>query len=118
MSQPSPSRERADDTMQASHYDPILVAISFIIAILAAWTALNMSSGVTLMHYTGMVAMDVSPPIVWNYRRVTLPIIIAVLVSFAALWLTFRLRHEVVQVASSLTAAIKRAIHSGAHWWR
>jgi NO-binding membrane sensor protein with MHYT domain len=66
-----------------------------------------MSSGVALMHYTGMVAMDVSPSIVWNYRRATLPIIIAVLVSFAALWLTFRLRHEVALAAPSLTEANK-----------
>lgn len=185
MSQPSPPRARADDTMLASHYDPILVAISFIIAILAAWTALNMAgrvstshgraawiwlfgggiamgigvwamhfigmlamdsamgmqyspgltalsmaiamasslfalwlvsvdklglrrllpgalvmgTGVVLMHYTGMAAMDVSAPIIWEYRWVSLSVVIALLASFAALWLTFRLRHEAAQVA-------------------
>jgi NO-binding membrane sensor protein with MHYT domain len=59
MSQPSPSRERADDTMQASHYDPILVAISFIIAILAAWTALNMAGRVSTIH--GKAAYMLTP---------------------------------------------------------
>lgn len=185
MSLPSLPRGQADDTMLASHYDPILVAISFVIAILAAWTALNMAgrvstshgkaawvwlcgggtamgigvwamhfigmlamdsamgiryspgltalsmaiamasslfalwlvsvdrlrlrrlfpgalvmgSGVALMHYTGMAAMDVSTPIIWDYRWITLSVVIALLASFAALWLTFRLRHEAAQVA-------------------
>ncbi|MBB1202451.1 bifunctional diguanylate cyclase/phosphodiesterase [Enterobacteriaceae bacterium 89] len=171
--------------MLSGHYDPILVAISFIIAILAAWTALNMAArvstsegraawlwlsgggiamgigvwamhfigmlamdsgmgvsyspgltalsmaiamasslfalwlvsvdrlrlrrlapgaavmgmGVVLMHYTGMAAMEVNPAIVWDYRWVAASIVIALLASFAALWLTFRLRHEAAQVA-------------------
>jgi diguanylate cyclase/phosphodiesterase len=171
--------------MFASHYDPILVAISFVIAILAAWTALNMAGrvstsqgraawlwlsgggismgigvwamhfigmlamdsamgirystgltalsmaiamasslfalwlvsvdrlrlrrlipgavvmgmGVVLMHYTGMAAMEVNPGIAWNYRWVAISVVIALLASFAALWLTFRLRHEAAQVA-------------------
>lgn len=185
MSWPSPPPLRADDTMLASHYDPILVAISFVIAILAAWTALNMAgrvstsvgraawmwlsgggiamgigiwamhfigmlamdsamgiryspgltalsmvialasslfalwlvsvdklrlrrllpgalvmgTGVALMHYTGMAAMDLSAFIVWHYQWVALSVVIALLASFAALWLTFRLRHEAAQVA-------------------
>ncbi|SNY75930.1 bifunctional diguanylate cyclase/phosphodiesterase [Enterobacter sp. CC120223-11] len=171
--------------MQASHYDPILVAISFVIAILAAWTALSMAGrvstsrgkaawiwlsgggvamgigvwamhfigmlamdsamrihyspglttlsmaiaiasslfalwlvsvdhlrlrrllpgalvmgiGVVAMHYTGMAAMEVTSPIVWDYRWVSLSVVIALLASFAALWLTFRLRHEAALVA-------------------
>lgn len=171
--------------MLANHYDPLLVAISFVIAILAAWTALNMAgrvstsegraawlwlsggsiamgigvwamhfigmlamdsvmsvryspgltalsmlvaiasslfalwlvsvdklrlkrllpgavvmgTGVVSMHYIGMAAMEVDPAIVWDYRWVTLSVIIALIASFAALWLTFRLRHEAAQVA-------------------
>lgn len=171
--------------MQVNHYDPLLVAISFIIAILAAWTALDMASrvsksegraarlwlsgggfalgigiwamhfigmlameqamqtrydalltslslliaiasslfalwlvsvdqlrlrrllpgalvmgtGIVAMHYTGMAAMAVDPPIIWDYRWVALSVAIALLASFAALWLSFRLRHDASQVA-------------------
>ncbi|MGU3414845.1 putative bifunctional diguanylate cyclase/phosphodiesterase [Enterobacteriaceae bacterium C34A] len=190
--------------MLASHYDPILVAISFLIAILAAWTALNMAgrvstsqgkaawlwlsgggiamgigiwamhfigmlamdsalgiryspgltalsmviavasshfalwqvcvdklrlrrllpgalvmgTGVVAMHYTGMAAMELTSPIIWDYRWVSLSVVIALLASFAALWLTFRLRHEAAQVVlMRLGAAVLMGIAiAGMHY--
>ncbi|KMK16201.1 membrane protein [Pluralibacter gergoviae] len=171
--------------MPLSHYNPLLVAISFVIAILAAWTALSMAgrvstsrgktaafwltgggvsmgigiwsmhfigmmamdnamlmhyslwltslsmivaiasslfalwlvsvdrlsprrllpgslvmgTGIVVMHYTGMAAIEVSSPIIWHYGWVIASVIIALLASFSALWLTFRLRLEAAQVA-------------------
>lgn len=171
--------------MPLSHYNPLLVAISFVIAILAAWTALSMAgrvstsrgktaafwltgggvsmgigiwsmhfigmmamdnamlmhyslwltslsmivaiasslfalwlvsvdrlsprrllpgslvmgTGIVVMHYTCMAAIEVSSPIIWHYGWVIASVIIALLASFSALWLTFRLRLEAAQVA-------------------
>ena len=171
--------------MPLSHYNPLLVAISFVIAILAAWTALSMAgrvstsrgktaafwltgggvsmgigiwsmhfigmmamdnamlmhyslwltslsmivaiasslfalwlvsvdrlsprrllpgslvmgTGIVVMHYTGMAAIEVNSPIIWHYGWVIASVIIALLASFSALWLTFRLRLEAAQIA-------------------
>ncbi len=52
-----------------------------------------MGLGISAMHYTGMAALQftsVSSGMAW----VALSIIIALLASCGALWLTFRLRHE------------------------
>lgn len=107
----------AMDTAMAISYDPALTALSMVVAmassLFALWLvsvdqlrlkrlipgAIVMGTGVALMHYTGMAAMDVDPSIVWDYRWVALSVIIALLASFAALWLTFRLRQEAAQVA-------------------
>ncbi|MDP9565376.1 UNVERIFIED_ORG: diguanylate cyclase (GGDEF)-like protein [Kosakonia oryzae] len=98
-------------------YDPFLTALSMVIAIgsslFALWLvsgsqlhlqrlipgAIIMGLGIVAMHYTGMAALQVSPAIVWNMNWVALSVVIAMAASFAALWLTFRLRHEGAQVA-------------------
>lgn len=98
-------------------YDPLLTAISMIIAIgasfFALWLVSNseltllrllpgsfvMGMGIVAMHYTGMAALKVEPAIVWDMLWVAVSIIIALTASFAALWLTFHLRHEAAQVA-------------------
>lgn len=98
-------------------YDPLLTAISMIIAIGASFFALwlvshseltllrllpgsfVMGMGIVAMHYTGMAALKVEPAIVWDMLWVAVSIIIALTASFAALWLTFHLRHEAAQVA-------------------
>jgi len=98
-------------------YDPFLTALSMVIAIgsslFALWLvsgsqlhlqrlipgAIIMGLGIVAMHYTGMAALQVSPAIVWNMNWVALSVVIALAASFAALWLTFRLRHEGAQVA-------------------
>lgn len=61
--------------------------------------ALILGTGIVAMHYTGMAALQVEPAIVWNMGWVALSVIIAMLASLAALWLTFRLRRDAAQVA-------------------
>lgn len=98
-------------------YDPLLTGISMLIAIgsslFALWLvstnklrmrrlipgAFVMASGIVAMHYTGMAALQVSPGIVWHTGWIAVSVIIALVASFAALWLTFRLRHEAAQVS-------------------
>ncbi|GEM_PF-5907114 len=43
-----------------------------------------MGSGVVLMHYTGIASMAVSAPITWDYRWVSLSVVIAQLASSLA----------------------------------
>lgn len=98
-------------------YDPLVTGISMLIAIgsslFALWLvstnklrmrrlipgAFVMAAGIVAMHYTGMAALQVSPGIVWNIGWIAVSIAIALVASFAALWLTFRLRHEAAQVS-------------------
>lgn len=98
-------------------YEPFLTALSMVIAIgsslFALWLvsaphlhlrrlipgAIVMGLGIAAMHYTGMAALQVSPAIIWNLNWVALSLAIALVASFAALWLTFHLRHEAAQVA-------------------
>ncbi len=99
------------------NYDPLITGLSMVIAISASLFALwlvsapqlhlrrlipgslVMGSGIAAMHYTGMAALQVSPAIVWDMRWVAASLIIALAASWAALWLTFRLRREAAQVA-------------------
>lgn len=98
-------------------YEPVLTGLSMAIAIgsslFALWLvsapklhlrrlipgSVVMGLGIAAMHYTGMAALQVSPPIIWHKGWIALSIVIALAASFAALWLTFRLRHEAAQVA-------------------
>lgn len=98
-------------------YEPFLTALSLVIAIVASLFALWLVSapvlhlrrlipgacvmgvGIVAMHYTGMAALQVSPAIVWHKGWIALSVVVALAASFAALWLTFRLRHEAAQVA-------------------
>ncbi len=61
--------------------------------------AVVLGTGIVAMHYTGMAALQVEPAIVWDMRWVALSVVIALLASLAALWLTFRLRRDAAQVA-------------------
>lgn len=96
--------------MLVSQYNQILVVISFIVAILAAYTALNMAArvagsqgvaarvwlagggvsmgiGVWAMHFIGMLAMDLSMSMSYNATLTVLSMIIAISSSMFALWL-------------------------------
>lgn len=102
----------AMDHAMNMRFDPFLTGLSMLIAIgsslFALWLvsaeklrlrrllpgALVMGLGISAMHYTGMAALQFASIIVWNSAWVALSIIIALLASCAALWLTFRLRHE------------------------
>lgn len=87
--------------MLVSQYNQILVVISFIVAILAAYTALNMAArvagsqgvaarvwlagggvsmgiGVWAMHFIGMLAMDLSMSMSYNAALTVLSMVIAI----------------------------------------
>jgi diguanylate cyclase (GGDEF)-like protein len=91
-------------------YDLPITLTSLLIAILASTFALyrmnqdEVSSfdlilssiliGVSIagMHYTGMAALKMSPPIQYDWPIVIFSIFIAILASFIALWITFKLQ--------------------------
>lgn len=96
--------------MLVSQYNHILVVLSFVVAILAAYTALNMAArvagsqgvaarvwlagggiamgiGVWAMHFIGMLAMDLSMSMSYNATLTVLSMLIAVGSSLFALWL-------------------------------
>ena len=96
--------------MLVSQYNQILVVISFVVAILAAYTALNMAArvagsqgiaarvwlagggvsmgiGVWAMHFIGMLAMDLSMSMSYNAVLTVLSMVIAISSSMFALWL-------------------------------
>lgn len=107
----------AMDHAMNMRFDPFLTGLSMLIAIgsslFALWLvsaeklrlrrllpgALVMGLGISAMHYTGMAALQFASIVVWNSAWVALSIIIALLASCGALWLTFRLRHEGTDVA-------------------
>ncbi|MBU6504834.1 MAG: EAL domain-containing protein, partial [Betaproteobacteria bacterium] len=93
-------------------FDPLITLLSLVIAIassaFALWivcqehlpwarlaaSALLMGAGVSGMHYTGMAAMRMTPPIRYEPTFFVLSILIAVLASGTALHLAFRLRQH------------------------
>ncbi len=97
----------AMDHAMNMRFDPFLTGLSMLIAIgsslFALWLvsaeklrlrrllpgALVMGLGISAMHYTGMAALQFASIIVWNSAWVALSIIIALLASCGALWLTF-----------------------------
>ena len=93
-------------------YDPLLTVVSVLPAILASAIALSMLGrsgsdagarllasllmglGIVAMHYTGMDAMRMSPPIAYDHGLFALSVLIAVGASWAALHLVFLERSE------------------------
>ncbi len=55
---------------------------------------LYMGIGIAAMHYTGMAAMAMEPPIRYDPLLFVLSVLIAIVASMAALWIAFRLRSE------------------------
>jgi len=94
-------------------YDPSITLLSLLIAIgsslFALWVvcqsrltwlrlaagAVTMGAGICAMHYTGMAAMRMEPPIRYDRPLFALSVAIAVAASGVALWLAFRLRRGV-----------------------
>jgi two-component system, sensor histidine kinase and response regulator len=58
-----------------------------------------MGSGIASMHYIGMAAMRLSATMIWNYTIVVLSVVIAMVVSLVAIWLAFRFRGEIREIA-------------------
>ena len=54
-----------------------------------------MGGGIATMHYTGMAAMRLSAMCSYDPRLLILSVVLAILISLVALWLTFRLREDV-----------------------
>ncbi|WP_263382331.1 putative bifunctional diguanylate cyclase/phosphodiesterase [Granulicella arctica] len=97
--------------MQIS-YDPWLTAASLLIAILTAYFALHVTSrgelgarhllyggilmgfGIAAMHYTGMEAMQMYPRIQFDPSRFITSLAIALVASWAALWIAFSLHQD------------------------
>lgn len=68
-------------------------------------------SGVCIMHYVGMAAMEFYGRIHWNYGIIAASVIFAVLVSTIAFWILFRLLsmypdYESLRILSALVMAI------------
>lgn len=126
----------AMDLSMSMSYNATLTVLSMVIAIgssmFALWLvsceklrlrrllpgALVMGAGIVAMHYTGMAALEITPGIIWDKTWVAISVVIALAASLAALWLTFRLRHEAAQVAlMRLGAAITMGIAiAGMHY--
>jgi diguanylate cyclase (GGDEF)-like protein len=66
--------------------------------VLGPWTlgigAITMGAGIALMHYTGMAAMEIAPPLTYDTWLVITSVAIAVAASALALALAFLLRSE------------------------
>ncbi|RNF86316.1 bifunctional diguanylate cyclase/phosphodiesterase [Montanilutibacter psychrotolerans] len=56
-----------------------------------------MGIGIAAMHYTGMAAMEMKPPVTYDPLLFVLSIVIAMVASWAALWIAFRLRGETLR---------------------
>jgi diguanylate cyclase (GGDEF)-like protein len=78
-------------------------------------TARNLSAGATLMgvgicvmHYTGMAAMRMSPPIEYDPPLFIASVLIAIIASLAALWIAFQLRqrYSALAIVAKLGSAI------------
>ncbi len=93
-------------------YSVSITALSLLIAMVASGFALHtvsreslgprrlvgggvlMGIGIASMHYTGMAAMRMSPPVRYDPALFALSIVIAMIASWAALWIAFQLRGE------------------------
>ncbi|WP_034916997.1 bifunctional diguanylate cyclase/phosphodiesterase [Erwinia sp. 9145] len=98
-------------------YDPVLTVMSMAVAIAtstgALWfvchdvlppgrlilAALVLGTGAIAMHYIGMAALIFEPGIIWDGRWIALSVGIALLASFIALGLAFRLRRGGARIA-------------------
>lgn len=93
-------------------YDSLINILSWLLAIMASGIALfvvrrpamtgsNLSAGaalmgigISLMHYTGMASMRMSPPVQYDPLLFIASVIIAITASLAALWIAFQLRQK------------------------
>ena len=80
--------------------------VALVVASRAQWSwprsifaSVVMGGGIASMHYIGMAAMRLPATILWNNTIVALSVLIAVIVSLAAMWLAFRFRGETREIA-------------------
>jgi diguanylate cyclase (GGDEF)-like protein len=82
-------------------------------------SAVAMGTGISVMHYMGMAAIAIVPAITYDPLLVTLSILIAIVASFVALWLFFRLREgdSLFQQLMRVAAAVVMGLAiSGMHY--
>ena len=70
-----------------------------------------MGAGISAMHYTGMYAMPMSPPIEYDPPLFIASVIIGIVASLAALWIAFQLRHR--RFGAALLAKLGAALVMG-----
>lgn len=119
-------------------YDPLITACSLAIAIALsalalyvivshdrlsritmALSGLLMGLGITGMHYTGMHAMLMHPPIRYDPWRVVASFAIAVLASWAGIWISLSLRNgaqHYFQLKRGLAAVLMGFAIAGMHY--
>jgi diguanylate cyclase (GGDEF)-like protein len=81
--------------------------------------ALLLGGGISAMHYVGMAAIQITPMITYEPGLLVLSILIAVVASFVALWLFFRLRKGtswVMRLARAGAAFVMGLAISGMHY--
>jgi diguanylate cyclase len=86
---------------------------------LTAAGALFMGMGIAAMHYTGMAAMQMSPPIDYDPALVILSICIAIIAASMALHIAFRLQYKSsigVVLTKLFSAAVLGGAISGMHY--
>jgi diguanylate cyclase len=83
-----------------------------------ARSGILMGLGINAMHYTGMAALRMDPPIQYEPRLFTLSVLIAVVASVSALWVGFQLRHNFPRawLARLCAAAMLGCAISGMHY--
>src|SRR5579875_3860894 len=99
----------APDAVMAGHFDPVFVCLSFLIAMLSAYAALDLTGrvatsrslhvrigwlcggasamgvGIWSMHYVGMLALRMPMQVLYDWPTVLLSMIAAIVSSFIAL---------------------------------
>ena len=70
-----------------------------------------MGAGICVMHYTGMAAMRMSPPIVYDPALFVASVVIAIAASLAALWIAYQLRRK--RPGTAIFAKIGSAVLMG-----
>src|SRR6202051_3468100 len=115
-------------------YDMPITTLSLLIAVAASWFALYLTSRRTLsptnlilggslmgcaigaMHYTGMAATRMLPPIRYDFGLVVLSLVIAIGTSIAAVWSAFKLRLETILTAFWKKAGSATILGAGICW--
>ncbi len=117
-------------------YDLAMTAASLLIAIVASYLALHVSSqpelrrrrlalsgvvmgtGIAAMHYLGMAAMQMFPAIRYDPPLFALSVLIAVAASIAALWIAHRLRvqEHLLRTKRLAAALVMAAAITGMHY--
>ncbi len=121
----------------AMAYDAAITMLSMVIAIVVSGLALFvvsrpaltlrnitaggalMGAGISAMHYTGMYAMRMSPPIEYAPPLFIASVIIAIVASLAALWIAFQLRlkrFDVAVLAKLGSATVMGLAITGMHY--